>query len=203
MLVTVILMLMIAGVVEVGFVLNNYLHVFDAAREAARYSSSDRPFEANGVSRKDFYTNSMNQALRTMYPVTLRGKPPYFGDLVISVFSLSGSHADRYPDSDGWSLCENHTDPDVLDALPSTIIAPQFLEDFDGCTPKPSKFTNSELLARIDPAAPASGVLLVEIFYAQDQILDLPVFSDFLPNPVPIYVYSVMPISAAEPTSTP
>ena len=40
LLVTVFLMLLLAGVVEFGFLLNNYLHVLDGAREAARYSNS-------------------------------------------------------------------------------------------------------------------------------------------------------------------
>jgi len=38
MFVTLILALLLAGVVEFGFLMNNYLHVVDGAREAARYS---------------------------------------------------------------------------------------------------------------------------------------------------------------------
>ncbi len=40
MLILLILMMLLAGVVEYGFLLNNYLHVVDGAREAARYSNS-------------------------------------------------------------------------------------------------------------------------------------------------------------------
>ncbi len=52
-----------------------------------------------------------------------------------------------------------------------------------------------------EPVVP--GVLLVEVWYWQEQVLNLPVIADVLPNPIPIYIYSVMPLAAAEPTATP
>jgi len=40
MLVVMILAVLLAGVVEFGFMLNQYLHVLDGARESARYASA-------------------------------------------------------------------------------------------------------------------------------------------------------------------
>jgi hypothetical protein len=177
MLVTLILALMIAGVVEFGFLVNNYLHVFDAAREAARFSSSGLAFYPNGTSINEFYTNTIIQAERVLDPVVL--DPANGDDIVISVFSIAGSSIVRFPDPDGWSAYGNHG----------------------------SGFTTTEIGDILDPTAPASGILLVEIFYNYPQMLKLPIFTNsiysIVPDPIPVYVYSVMPLSSAEPTPTP
>jgi hypothetical protein len=57
-------------------------------------------------------------------------------------------------------------------------------------------------MAKMDPTAPPSGLVIVEIFYNYQQVLGLPLFADFL-NPIPVYTYSAMPLSSAEPTPTP
>ncbi len=46
----------------------------------------------------------------------------------------------------------------------------------------------------MDPNAPANGVLLVEVFYNYPQLLKLPVFEQVIPDPIPVYAYSVMPL---------
>jgi hypothetical protein len=81
----------------------------------------------------------------------------------------------RFPDGDGWS--RNNISN--------------------------SNFSSSDIEARLNTGAPATGVLLVEIFYNYWQTLNLPIFSNVIPNPIPLYNYSVMPLSAAEPTPTP
>ena len=177
MLVVLVLALMIAGVVEFGFLVNTYLHVFDGAREAARFSSGSIAFYSNGTSIIEFYDNTVLQAERVLAPVVL--DPANGDDIVISVFSIASPSIIRFPDPDGWSAYGNRT----------------------------SNFTTAEILALIDPGSPASGVLLVEIFYNYPQMLKLPIFTNSIysvvPDPIPIYVYSVMPMSSAEPTPTP
>jgi len=177
MLVTLILALMIAGVVEFGFLVNNYLHVFDAAREAARFSSGGLAFYPNGTSIIEFYDNTVIQAERVLAPVVL--DPANGDDIVISVFSIAGASIVRFPDPDGWSAYGNQL----------------------------SNFTTTDIANLVDPTSPSSGVLLVEIFYNYPQMLKLPIFTNsvysIVPDPIPVYVYSVMPISSAEPTPTP
>ena len=46
-LVVVFLMIFVAGIVEFGFLLNQYLNLVDASREAVRYSSDFDPFITN------------------------------------------------------------------------------------------------------------------------------------------------------------
>jgi hypothetical protein len=202
MLVTLILMLLLAGVVELGFLMNNYLHLFDAAREAARFSSSSIAIAPNGMAIDDFYFLTAAQTIRTMEPVIARGT--HGDDIIISVFAAQGTHVDRYPSSEGWSLCTHHNDLDnaaLLNGLPTDISSGTFLLDWEGCGALTSKFTDQQIEDLLVSSAPPSGILLVEIYYHEDQILNLPLFSDFLPNPIPVYVYTVMPIASAEPTA--
>jgi hypothetical protein len=201
MLVVVILALMLAGVVEFGFLLNNYLKILDGTREGARFSSSSDPFVYCKVateceigeiigSNLEFYLRTTVETIRVMSPIVLNGNRG--DDIVISVFSV-GSSIHRWPEgySTGWSLCGNYSLSGFQGHLDPS--------NWSGCAERTSKFTDNQILALTDPNAPPSGVLLVEIYYNYPQTLKLPVFSDMIPDPLPVYAYSVMPISAAEP----
>jgi len=196
MLVTLILALMLAGVVEFGYLLNSYLKVLDGTREGARFSNSSVAFDnTTGVSYQTFYINTAIEAMRVMYPIALNGNRG--DDIVISVFSVAGSSIRRWPDGyvNGWSLCSNYSDAALQGDLNPT--------DWSSCAPRSSHFTTGQILALMDASAPASGVLLVEVYYNYPQILKLPVFAQVIPDPIPVYTYSVMPLSSAEPTPTP
>lgn len=172
MLILLVLALILAGVVEFGFLMNNYLHVLDGAREAARYSANSVAIADDGTSITSFYENTALQAENVMRPVVLDSDNN--DDIVISVFSVAGANIARFPNANGWSRYGNRV----------------------------SNFTTAEVMALMDVLAPPSGILLVEIFYNYPQVLELPLFADFL-NPIPVYTYSVMPLSSAEPTPTP
>jgi hypothetical protein len=196
MLVTLILALILAGVVEFGYLLNSYLKVLDAAREGARFSNSSVAFDpSSGVSYQTFYANTAIEVMRVMNPITLVGNRG--DDVVISVFSVAGSDIQRWPDGyvSGWSLCNNYSDPSFASDLDPA--------NWNACSPHPSHFTTSQILALMNSDAPSTGVLLVEVYYNYPQILKLPVFSQVIPDPIPVYTYSVMPLSSAEPTPTP
>ena len=47
------------------------------------------------------------------------------------------------------------------------------------------------------------GFISVELYYCHDQVLGLPLFTIFVPNPIMIHVYTLMPLPAAAPTPTP
>jgi hypothetical protein len=200
MLVTLILALMLSGVVEFGYLLNSYLKILDGTREGARFSNMGLAFEIDPdtglyVSRQDFYVYTAIQTMRVMSPVALNGNRG--DDIVISVFTVSGSNIVRWPYgyAGGWNLCENRLDP-----LIQGDITP---ENWDSCTPKSSNFSTAKVLSLMDVNAPGAGVLLVEVYYNYPQILKLPIFSQAIPDPIPVYTYSVMPLSSAEPTPTP
>lgn len=201
MIVTLILALIIVGVVEFGFLLNEYIHVLDGSREAARFSSAGIAFYPNGTSIDSFYVNTAIEAGRVMAPIHL--DPSNGDDIIISVLSVAGSSFVRFPGPQGWSLCTHYATFVASFANPLNI--PPALNDpsWSTCSPGTTHFSITDIAHLMDPIAPPSGVLLVEIYYNYKQMLKLPVFTSVIPDPIPVFVYSFMPISSAEPTPTP
>ena len=173
-LVVVFLMIFVAGIVEFGFMLNNYLNLVDASREAVRSSANYDPFiidPITGVKSVDeaFYTETARFTEQILEPLVLN--PSLGDDIVITFFSVGDGIYVRYPNDDGWPYYNNQV----------------------------SKLSNAEVQIRLDPSAPPTGVLLVEIFYNYPQVLKLPIFTVFVRDPMPVYAYSIMPLTAAEP----
>jgi hypothetical protein len=195
-LVLTVLLFMVVAIIEYGFMLNQYLVVMDATRNAARQGSLANPFlEAPNQDQLD--PNFYIRPDRTQ-PVSLTN-PPGIADLVeegllpmeldcasgddivISFYSVTGNDAVLFPYAGGWSWSDGHC-PDINHV---------------------SQFSAANIGALLNSSAPATGVLLVEVYYNYHQILHLPIFSNVIPDPIPLYTYAIMPLSAAEPTPTP
>ena len=177
-LVIIFLMIFVAGIVEFGFALNNYLNLVDASREAVRYSSNFDPFILNPDGTKSLDANFFDQTFQlteqVLDPIVLDSSKG--DDIVVSFFSVAEGYFKRYPEgSQGRSRYLNQV----------------------------SKFSNADIQNRLDNSAPPTGVLLVEIFYHYNQVLKLPIFTAFVPDPMQLYAYAIMPLSAAEPLPTP
>jgi hypothetical protein len=202
-LVVLILALMLSGVVEFGFLLNSYLKVLDGTREAARYANNGVAYKwdttlGQYISLQNFYTSTAQETIQVMSPVVLNGN--LGDDVVISVFSVGAPPSPtivRWPAglTFGWNLCDNRLDPGISGSL--------ITANWNSCTAKRSNFTTAMIQSRMDPSAPASGIVLVEVFYHYPQILKLPVFEQVIPDPIPVYTYSIMPLSSAIPTPSP
>jgi len=177
---------MISGLIELGFMLNYYLDLIDAARDATRWAAGDDPVHNLSGAWMDpnplFYTRV--QQIATDAIDTGSGGQISLDvatdDIVISSFSVSGGAiTKRFPGGDcagtGLPLYYNHT----------------------------SDFTCAEVQALLDPAAPNTGIVLVEIWYDYHQILGLPWITAFVPDPVTLYAYTMMPNPNVEPTPTP
>jgi hypothetical protein len=162
-------MIFVAGIVEFGFALNNYLNLVDASREAVRFSSNFDPFNIDGTLDPGFFIQTGDLTEQILEPLEL--DPSLGDDIVITFFSVGGGVYERYPSDDGWSVYGN----------------------------KVSQITNAEVQSRLDNSAPPTGVLLVEIYYNYPQVLGLPLFTVFVRDPMPLYVYAIMPLPAAEP----
>ena len=173
-LIVILLMIFVAGIVEFGFALNNYLNLVDASREAVRYSSNFDPFDEVGKEDPNFYIQTAELTEDIMQPLVLN--PSVGDDIVISFFSVASGVYKRYPETTGyWSVYGNHT----------------------------SSLSDAEIQSRLDSSAPPTGVLLIEIYYNYPQVLKLPLFTAFVRDPMPLYVYAIMPLAAAEPNPTP
>jgi Flp pilus assembly protein TadG len=186
-----LLVMMVSGLIEFGFMLNYYLDMIDAAREAARFAADDDPIRLADGTYSDpnpgFYTRAQTVTLDSINigsggQITL---DPARDDVVISAFSIltnpiAGTVVvdDRFPAGSGENGLPLYGN-------------------------KVSQFDNARIQALLDPNAPNSGLVLIEIFYNYDMILGLPWITAFVPDPIPLYAYSIMPNPNVEPTPTP
>jgi hypothetical protein len=203
--------------VEVGAVIYSYLSMLDVAREAARFASEHDPTilqgpGAGGFCEDDelhFYQDTACVIIGAGFNPDLILNPAT-DDVTISVFTIDDNLvSDRLPnDGDGvWSLYgENWTRN--CDGTPDSPIP--FMTNADVQTifslPPPTTGPGTPTLAAGTalPSAPTDkGRVLVEVYYCHQQLLNLPIISDVIPNPVPLHAYSFMPAPAAAPTSTP
>jgi hypothetical protein len=179
-----VLLIMISGLIEFGFMLNYYLDVIDAAREATRWAAGDDPVhdDLSGAWTDPntlFYDRVHDVALDSINSgsggqISLDSASD---DVVISAFSVSGGTITaRFPGGaltgTGLPLYNRHI----------------------------SAFTTAEVQALIVPAAPNTGIVMVEIFYDYHMILGLPWITAFVPDPITLYAYTMMPNTNVEPT---
>ena len=191
-----IMLMLLSGVIEFGFMLNFYLDIIDAARETARFSANDDPIRDGNGNPLDpnpaFYDRAQDlakQALksssggRIVWPEFAPAPvdcSDIHGDIVLSAFSVLGNTVDeRYPSGTGdtgVSMCNNYT----------------------------SKITTAEINGILNGALiPNSGFVLIEIYYEYEMVLGLPWIEAFVPDPMVLYAYSIMPNTTVEPTPTP
>jgi hypothetical protein len=195
-----VLMLLVAGIAEYGQLLNRYLNLLDAAREAARYNANFNPFCPAtstdplcppGAVIPDYYAATACEAKNVLLPIHLdaaRGD-----DIVISFFTVSGAAiSGRYPlteGENGWSWSAHGGWSDESHCLLGA----------GGTRNHVSRQSSGFILSRMDPTAPDVSVTLVELFYNYPQTLKMPFFMLFVPDPIPVYTYAVMPIKNVTP----
>ena len=199
-LVFMILMLIFAGVVELGNLINVYLDIIDSGREAARNANTYEFFnidestvpptvtvgdlvfnEAAKIAWNTMNTNCQgilqDKGTQLIPPACNMRIPfdPLEDDIVISVISYDGSSLIRFPDGNGWSRFNNRV---------STV-------------------SDGEIMSHLDSSTPSTGIIMVEVFYGYHQLLGMPFFADVLPDPIPVHTFSIMPYPSADPTPTP
>ncbi len=197
-----LLLLMLSGLLEFGFALNQYLNILDAAREGARYASDGDPNIRDSVtdcSSIDFYMKTACLVEQTAAPVTL---DPATDDVVLSIFQVvTGTVWARLPDlpvddppggvetAGEWHRYGMGGACSGNDCNPSRFCA----ADSDCAVPG-----TIDIRPLLDPAAPNTAVLVVEIFYGYKQILKLPWVTTFVPDPIELHTYTIVPLPAAE-----
>jgi len=197
------IIMLLAGLVEFGFMLNYYLSLLDSTREAARTFSNFDPFEdghalitpdctcslANcpneagddrtdaDCDRDDFYQGTAGMVLDNLQPMSAQDTSRRIildsatDDVVVTIFSV-GDSTDRFPEDGG---------------------------EYHWFNNQPSRLSTEEINSRLIGAAPDTGILLVEVFFNYHQVLALPWLAPFLPDPIMLHAYTIMPCSAAEP----
>ena len=188
-----VLLMMLSGLVEFGILLNYYLDVIDAAREAARFAADGDPIRDDAGNPLDpnpqYFLNVQEltkQSLDFASDSRIDWMSPAVcgtdiqGDIVISAFSTLGDAVERrFPSGtgdDGLSMCSTHV----------------------------SNITTAEVNAILSGSPiPNSGLVLVEIYYDYYMVLGLPWIRAFVPDPITLHAYSIMPNVNVEPTPTP
>lgn len=176
-----ILIMLITSLAEFGFLLNDYMNVIDGPREMARaISYEDASYYMDDTDLENLIAT---KGVDSIYPVSIN---PIKDNYIISIYSSACS---------GASCSVNK------------IYEYNLGQKLGYATAQTTRFTIAEVQSRINSVAnvkPSSGVVVVELFYAYEQKLALPWIQMFgvvgmLPDPIPIYSYSVMPLPAAEP----
>jgi len=174
-----LLVMMLSGLIEFGFMLNFYLDLIDGAREIARFGANLDPLEADDGIMDCVNTTYFYRLLPCMADQVLSEQVvlnPATDDLVLSAIAAAGGAVTlRLPDADGWSYKGNHV----------------------------SKFTTAEITGMLNAAAPATGMVMVEVYYDYHMVLGLPWITMFVPDTITLHAYSIMPNAYVEPTPTP
>ena len=189
-----ILLMMLSGLVEFGFLLNSYLDVIDAAREAARFAANDDPTVGSpSDSTPNFWNRAWTNSRGSLFTASdgridwtptdafdctpLVPEAPLLpkSDIVISAFGfVNNAVQTRYPagDSDGASNCGFQQ----------------------------SKFSNADINLKMDTSSIGnSGAVLIEIYYQYEMLLGLPWITVFVPDGILLHAYTIMPNTYVEP----
>ncbi|NWF63972.1 MAG: pilus assembly protein [Chloroflexi bacterium] len=187
-----ILILLLTGMVEFGFMLNTYLSIQDAARSTARRYSTINPFDATGADDPAFYSGAAEYAIDLLAPA---GDPdsrqieldPTRDNILISLIGVE---------------VDESTDPDSISSI-IRYSGAQYYKHF-GDTNPPTGYPDSAITAMMtaNGAEPSdAGLLIVEIYYGYEGTLNLPWTTPFFSpgNPSMLYVSVAMPIIYAKP----
>ncbi len=221
-----VLLIILSGLFEFGFMFTSYLAILDAARNASRFAS-DSDFttvssDPDCATTRDFYRQTAclaRQELALQQPTIVLCEPgsaprehcdgvtlDQFDDIVVSIYSVTkvGIPAANYPEivrfPNPGTPCGTLGWSSMTDELLGhPVPAAQ-------CGPRSgihiSRFSNSDILGMLDLDAPNTAFIVVEINYHHWQILALPWFTQFIGDPIIFRAYAVWPLTSAEPTST-
>lgn len=246
-----VLILLIAGMIEVGMYANDYLTLLDAVREAARFGSNldpaftvRHPFDARETAPAPFpdvrptelitpsvgmtpeelddlckYGETTNfyyeVACLTFQNIPLGQLQPWRGDdVVITVVGfVEQTIAYRWP-------LQSHRNDDGAPPQGDWPYHFRGVDDGDtnpGCTAnqrencrcwslygvRGSQFDNAQIQPLLRSDAPASSLVIVEVFYGHPHFTGFFTLGDFIPDPIQTRPYAIFPVPAAEPTPTP
>jgi hypothetical protein len=201
-----ILLLIMAGTLEVGKYFNDYLTILDATREAARYAADGDLVLATEPSitcDDNFYHQAACLAQENIKGISFDTTTD---DIVVSAMSVdtNGHIIARYPrscsDPTPPSFLPNYCDSLVTDNQQGWSFCAHITKT--GCHVAASRFSNAAIEAMLaqSPNSPATGLVLVEIYRVHHQFLGLiPPGLAFLPQQVTMYGYTMMPLPSAAP----
>ena len=211
-----ILLMVVTGLTEFGFLLNDYLALQDAARNSARFAADgmynfrDGNHSCTaGSGTRDFYRQAaclVNQELAQERPEIFLELGTGVDDIIISAFSVAQDYCQspvsyppvpRIPPNPGVScVTVRHPAADGEAGWSASL-------DSTGVRNQVSRIQTANVNSQLDITAPSTGFVTVELFYTYEQKLKLPWITPFLDDPIVLHNYALMPLVSAEPTPTP
>jgi hypothetical protein len=169
-----IILLLLVGMVEVGWAIHSYVTVGTATREATRFGARAN-FDAEEVAEA---------ALVALGSLDVQLEGPDVNTTVMATF------VDIAP-TGTYTI----TTPYITGTLPvtSSIFSGEF--DIDQIAQDNVAFNQDPFHCPIGvdpPCGTRNDIIVVEIFYRHHQMLDLPMVSDILSNPIEFYSRGVM-----------
>ena len=212
-----VLLILLSGLIEFGFILNQYLTIMDATRNAARFASDGLYYEWDNIQNdcnatRHFYRQTaclVNQELTMEYPAIAMADPDEPPPPVPDDY-VDPNPANNYLDptrgddiiisvfsfTSGQGITDRHPGGDQNGW--------RYSVDLEQGTGEVSRFSSSEVTDLMSsPNAPNTGYILVEIFYNYEHLLGLPWITAVVADPLLIHTYAFMPLTSAEPTPTP
>jgi hypothetical protein len=194
-----ILIILFSGVIEFGFILNYYLSLLDATRESARLYSggdmNDPAFFRTPCQADTFYCDTADNVRRILDPSLGYADPtkykgrrivldPAVDDVIVSVYGAAGTTVNLWRSQGPYHLFKSGSS----NKTPG-IVGGNY----------PSIFTANDIKNTRVSGAPDAGILVVEVHYNYHHVLGLPWMTAWLPNPLHLRAYTIMPIRAGEP----
>jgi hypothetical protein len=187
-----LLLVMFIGLIEIGYVLRNYLIVVNANREGARFAARGRWFEEDSwyqiakrvVSAGGSDGNNEVPVLRT------QGYGEYPGNTKIFVTYIEVPS--QVDDTGGMIIEPTNWTRWVSGTLEydSEIDADALAE-----AARQANFNfNQQFLGQLDIAS-EDNFVVVETWYEHEQLLKLPIFTEILPEIVPLYAQTTMRVT--------
>jgi hypothetical protein len=217
-LITPLLLLMFIGVVEVGWAIRGYIVLVNADREATRFAARGAYLDFSQTERADIgYDYVAAHALSSIsdqLDFDVLSEDPN-ATLIISHYLVdSGKPCADPPCAASVSDCSTpaQREPDYAD---DDVIQHPGMEGYEHFSalygiPRESQINPDELVAELkeqndafncplnltDESVPwvPNSVIAVEAWYNQPQLLGVPLVSNYLTDPIPMYAHTVMRI---------
>jgi len=168
-----VLFIILLGVVEVAIFIGRYLDVLDLTREVARQAAREERFTAPSTffAEVDSYLEPPPTGLNSY--ITRKNATD---DMVVSVFDLRGS-GERIRHV--WSNASEN-----------------YKKDCEGNEVRTEPYYTLDRVMAIGSPDVNEGMVAVEIYYCHPLVLNIPLITSFIPNPVQIHAYSIFPFPA-------
>jgi hypothetical protein len=187
-----VLILLLTGMVEFGFMLNTYLSLQDAARTTARRYSTINPFNADGSDNPAYYQDAAQYLVELLAP----SEDPNSRQIVMDptrdniLISVIGVEVDESTTPDSIVSVTRHSGGEYY----------KHYGDTDPPTAYPD--SNIETLMTANGAEPSdAGLLIIEVYYSYEGTLNLPWTLPFFSpeRPTMLYISVTMPTIYAKP----